>query len=315
MKLRLMYIVLLLLAILTSLIIFYLVDTHKAKARVAQGSEMVRSAGGNIEYARGGDGPEVFVIHGSGGGFDQGALIAGAVLPSGWSWIAPSRFGYLRSNIPDKASFAKQADAYARLMDSLGLTKVHVMAMSHGGPSALLFAANYPEHVSSLILLSCGVTALASDDQADANRKGDALTRIFRSDLAYWTVSTFMKQMLMTLMGADRAIFKELNPDQRQLVNQVIAWMKPVTLRADGVTFDNQAVMPGKEIAAIQAPTLIFHARDDRLQLFEHAGFAAKHIPQAEMVDFERGGHMLLIVEQEAVRSHIKAFLQEVEGL
>lgn len=309
-----MYIVLLLLAILTSLIIFYLVDTHKAKARVAQGSEVVRSAGGNIEYARDGDGPGVLVIHGSGGGFDQGALIAGAVLPPEYSWIAPSRFGYLRSDLPDEASFTKQAEAYARLMDSLGLTKVHVLAMSHGGPSALLFAANYPERVSSLILLSCGVTALASGDQTDANNKGDALTRVFRSDLAYWTVSTFMKQMLMTLMGADRSIIKELNPDQRQLVNQVIAWMKPVTLRADGVTFDNQAVMPGKEIAAIQAPTLIMHARDDRLQLFEQAEFAAEHIPQAEMVDFERGGHLLLIIEQEAVRSRIKAFLKEVDG-
>jgi pimeloyl-ACP methyl ester carboxylesterase len=42
----------------------------------------------------------VLVIHGSGGGFDQGGPIARASFGDGLRWIAPSRFGRLRSGVP-----------------------------------------------------------------------------------------------------------------------------------------------------------------------------------------------------------------------
>lgn len=51
----------------------------------------------------------MLVIPGSGGGFDQGELLVRAVLGDGFRWLAPSRFGYLRSTVPAGASFDEPA--------------------------------------------------------------------------------------------------------------------------------------------------------------------------------------------------------------
>jgi dienelactone hydrolase len=40
------------------------------------------------------------MIHGTGGGFDQGLLFARRLVDAGYRVIAPSRFGYLRSDFP-----------------------------------------------------------------------------------------------------------------------------------------------------------------------------------------------------------------------
>ncbi len=150
----------------------YLRDMHRAYERVANKGKVISSPYGDIEFVEGGSGTPVLVIHGSGGGFDQGELIASAVLGDQFHWIAPSRFGYLRSTLHAGATFDEQAQAYAHLLDHLGIYRVAVVALSHGGPSALLFAALYPDRVSSLTLLSCGVASSSDSNQASANRQG-----------------------------------------------------------------------------------------------------------------------------------------------
>ena len=47
---------------------------------------------------------------------------------------------------------------------------------------------------------------------------------------------------------------------------------------------------------------MIFHARDDTLQLYHNAEFAASTLPDAMLVSFERGGHLVLAVELAAIR-------------
>ena len=257
---------------------------------------------GDIEFLEGGSGRPVLVIHGSGGGYDQGQLIAEAALGNQFRWIAPSRFGYLRSGFRDGATWDDQAHAYAYLLDQLGIQKVAVVAMSHGGPSALLFAVLHPERVSSLALISCGVASSSEGDQAQANEKGDRLTTIFEHDPLYWAISTMFKRQLMGLMGADDAVVASLTPEQRQLFEDFIDYMNPVSLRSAGAAFDNQATLPGERIAAITAPTLIFHATDDTLQLYHNAEFAASTIPNARLIRFEKGGHFLIGVEQLKIR-------------
>lgn len=285
-------------------------DMHRAYARIASGSEVVPSPQGDIEFALDGAGPPVLVIHGSGGGFDQGKLLAQAVLGGGFRWIAPSRFGYLRSTLRSGATFDDQAHAYARLLDHLGIDKVAVVALSHGGPSALLFAVLHPERVASLTLLSCGVASSSDPDQAKANEQGDLLTTVFRHDLLYWSLSTVFHRQLLRLMGASDDVIQGLSPQSRLLVDQIVDFMNPVAPRSQGVVFDNQAALPNERIAAIRVPTLIVHATDDTLQLYRNAEFAAAHIPGARLVRFERGGHLLVAVEQFAISAAVRAFIR-----
>lgn len=281
----------------------YLADMNRAYERVLAKGTVLPSIYGDIEYTEGGSGPDVLVIHGSGGGYDQAELLVQAVLGDQFRWIAPSRFGYLSSTFHEGATWDDQAHAYAYLLDQLGVEKAAVIAMSHGGPSALIFALLHPERVSSLTLISCGVAPSAVSDQAQANRKGDMLTAIYRHDLYYWALTKLFRKQFMGLMGASDLVIESLTAGQVELAGRIIDHMNPVSLRTSGVSFDNKAILPGERITAIRVPTLIFHAKDDGLQLFHNADFAASNIPGARLLSFERGGHLLVIVEGSAIRT------------
>lgn len=243
----------------------YIWDMNRAYGQVRGKSMVLPSPYGDIEYTEGDSGPPVLVIHGSGGGYDQGELLVQAVLGEQFHWIAPSRFGYLHSTFHEGATFDDQAYAYAYLLDQLGIKKVAVVTISHGGPSALLFAVLYPERVSSLTLISAGVASSTTQDQTQANQKGEMLITIFKYDPLYWTITKLFKKQLMELMGANEAVIANLTPQQRELVDRIIEYMNPVSPRSAGAAFDNKAALPNERIAAVQAPTLIFHAADDTL--------------------------------------------------
>ena len=302
-KRPLTWIALALVAALVWLAAAYRADMNRAYTRVRSNGTVIASPYGDIEYTSGGSGPPVLVIHGSGGGYDQGELMVRAVLGEQFHWIAPSRFGYLRSTFRAGATFDDQAHAYAYLLDQLGIRKVAVVALSHGGPSALLFAVLHPERVSSLTLISAGVAASTDPNQTQASQKGDMLKTIFQHDFLYWTISCVFRKQLMELMGANTNVISSLTQPQRDLVDQIIDFMNPVAPRSAGTVFDNLAAMPNEKIAAIRAPTQIFHAVDDGLQLYRNAEYAAAHIPGAKLVRFERGGHLVICIEQGAIRA------------
>jgi pimeloyl-ACP methyl ester carboxylesterase len=285
-------------------------DMHRAYERIRGRSKVISSPYGDLEYAEGGAGQPVLVLHGSGGGFDQGELLARAVLGDRVHWIAPSRFGYLRSTFHEGATFDDQAHAYAFLLDHLEVRQAAVVTLSHGGPSALLFAVLHPDRVTSLTLISAGVASSKDASQAQANQQGNALAAIFQRDFAYWAVTTALRGRFLELMGVTPAVIATLTPAQRSLADEVIDSMNPVSPRAKGVSFDNRAAMPDGRIVAVRAPTLILHARDDTLQLFRNAEFAAASIPGSRLVGFERGGHLLLAVEQARIRALVAEHLQ-----
>ena len=232
-----------------------------------------------------------------------------AVLGDQFHWVTPSRFGYLGSEMPEGATWDEQAHAYAHLLDHLGLERVAVLALSQGGASAFLFAVLYPQRVSSLSCLSCGVAHSAEELQTEADQKGRMLAAIFNYDFPYWAVSKAFRRQFLSLMGADKDVVAGLTPAQLEIVTQVIDFMNPVAPRAVGATFDNQARLPGGRVAAITAPVLIIHARDDTLQLYHNAKFAAANIPGAELLSFETGGHLLLAIEQDPIRHAVQSFI------
>lgn len=292
----------------------YLVDMRRAYARIRDRSTIVQSPFGALEYTTGGSGPAVLVVHGGGGGFDQGELVVHAVLGDGLRWITPSRFGYLGSDMPAGATWDEQAHAFAWLLDHLGIERVAVVALSQGGPSALLLAVLHPERVSSVTCLSCGVVAVDGEDQAEANRKGNLLRTVFARDYLYWPISKFLRAQLMGVLAASRSVVANLSLEERALVERVITEMNPAAPRAAGVVLDNTAAMPGARIATISAPTLIVHAKDDLLQLYANAEFAVATIPGARRLSFETGGHVVMAVQREAIEEAVRAHIAANAG-
>src|SRR5687767_14580471 len=102
-------------------------ELAEAGARLEAGSRLIWTAAGPTEFIREGKGEPALVIHGAGGGYDQGLMIGHDTLGSGFDLIAPSRFGYLRTPLPGDLSPAAQADALALLLDALEVDEAVVV--------------------------------------------------------------------------------------------------------------------------------------------------------------------------------------------
>ena len=124
-----------------------------ALAKSDQGSLLITTRCGPIEFQEAGTGTQLLMVHGSGGGHDQGMAFSDKLTQRGIHVIAMSRFAYLRTPIPADASPAAQADAHVCVLDALGIAQAAVAGGSAGGPSALQMAIRHPNRVSALVLL------------------------------------------------------------------------------------------------------------------------------------------------------------------
>ena len=120
--------------------------------QLEEGSRVIETRRGPMEVAVMGEGPPVLVIHGGAGGYDQG-LLETRVLDN-FKFIAVSRPGYLRTPIETGRTPLEQADAFASLLDAMGIRQAAVIGTSMGGLVAIHFALHYPDRCRALVLVS-----------------------------------------------------------------------------------------------------------------------------------------------------------------
>jgi pimeloyl-ACP methyl ester carboxylesterase len=293
-------------------------DIRAARERMrGEGSQIIETDCGLIEYASskasaheasGGEDDPVLVVHGIFGGFDQGLVIAQGNVGERFHSIAPSRFGYLGTPLPVDASPARQADAYACLLDALSIERAAILGTSAGATSALQFALRHPDRCSALVLFSAN---LPGEVEAGLLPEPVAKT-IFKSDFIFWLMTTYFGSSMRSTMGVPEGF--ELTPEYEADVAQVMKTVLPVKPRSDGALFDmyisNPDVNTGYPLEEIAVPVLIVNAVDDPLTLYVNAQAAAERIPGARLVTISDGGHMLL-GHEERIRSEIAAFLDE----
>ena len=283
-------------------------DIRAARERVQNlGSRVVETACGPIEYATFGEGHPVLVIHGIFGGFDQGLVTARGQLGEGFRAIVPSRFGYLRTPLPDDASPAAQADAFACLLDALGIEQAAILGVSAGGTSAIQFALRHPDRCSALVLVSSNAPG-----EVEAGLPPKPLAKaLFRSDFVFWLLTTYFRSSMGSIMGVPKGF--ELTPEYEADIAETMETILPVSPRADGALFDmyvsNPDINTGYPLEEIAVPVLIINAIDDPLALYDNARAMAERIPGAKLVTVESGGHMLL-GHGERIRSEIGEFLE-----
>jgi len=299
-------------------------DMRAARERIASPERrVVRTACEPIEYARAGDGYPVLAVHGNAGGFDQGLLLADWSIDPGFQVIAPSRFGYLGSPMPSRASVTMQADAYAALLDALSLEQAAVVGYSAGSASAIQFAIRHPERVSALVL----VEPVAP---GKGPRKGlvmpwsisiiftifTVFTISLKSDFMYWAAITYFQSIVEgPWTGVPPGM--RLTPEDKADIRMLLSSILPVSARADGSSFDTYVSTPGLldasegdyPFGSIRTPALVVSAVDDPLALHENARALVEKIPNARLLAVSGGGHALLGHHDEA-RQGITEFLR-----
>lgn len=290
-------------------------DLAVAAGRAAQGSVLLATRCGPIEVQDAGEGLPLLMVHGSGGGHDQGMAWSRPLLQQGVRVIAVSRFGYLRTPRPADASPEAQADAHVCVLDALGLARAAVMGVSAGGPSALQTAIRHPGRVSALVLVvpiayKPGTVADSAPPLSDARDK--LLLRLLGSDLLFWSALQVAHDPLVRhLLATPPEQVAAASAAERARVDDLAARILPVSLRAAGLLDDTGLGkrLRAYDLAAVSAPTLVVSARDDGFGTYASAEYTAQQISGARFVGFDDGGH-LLVGHDEAVRAEVVDLLR-----
>ena len=273
-------------------------DIAVASAKAAQGSILITTRCGPIEYQKAGTGTPLLMVHGSGGGHDHGMAFAGKLTERGIRVIAMSRFGYLRTPMPFDASPAAQADAHVCLLDPLGINKAAVAGGSAGGPSALQMAIRHPDRVSALVLLvPLAYKPSTSADSAKplAPWAEALLMQLIGSDFLFWSALHVARdQVIRYVLATPPEQVHAASPQERARINSILDQILPVSSRAAGLRSDS---VLGKSLGPaalekVRAPTLVISVRDDGFGTYAGSKYTASQIKGAKFVGFEHGGHV-----------------------
>lgn len=268
-------------------------DMQAAHDRVSGDTKILRTDQYTIEYTVKGGGVPMLLLHGAGGGFDQGLWMGNTFLRDGYKFISVSRFGYLNSPIPSGASIKSQAAVYAALLDHLNIDKVIVVGGSAGGSSAMQFVNDYPNRSQALILISA--VSMVDHSLDDLPVQVRIIHLIQQSDYVYWVFTELLQSTILELMGIPPNTYKIFTPEQKEQAQAMLDDMHPMSRRYAG-TFNDNVMIQSFDLtkSRISVPTLIVHSKDDALVGYHHANHAHKNIRQSELVLLADGGHAML---------------------
>jgi pimeloyl-ACP methyl ester carboxylesterase len=285
--------------------------TRVANERIdALGLSELRTPDGTVRYLDVGHGTPVLLVHGMFGGSDAALRQLAPLVPGGFRLIVPSRFGYLGSSLPAGATPARQADAFADLLDHLGIARAAVVAVSAGATAALQLAIRHRCRVSALVLVSPNVPG----PHQDKRLMPPVVARtLLGSDRLMWLLRRRFPARLARLMGVPKG--RPFSAADRARVDAELDGLFPVARRVDGVLFDAFVSNPAVndcDLRRVIAPSLIVHAQDDALMPSWGAVGLSERVLGSRLLVIEDGGHLQL-GEHPEVETAVKELLLSIQ--
>lgn len=161
-------------------------------------------------------------------------------------------------------------DDIRAVYDACGLDRASIVAVSEGGPLAILFAATYPERVNHLVLYSTYANTSSSADEIAA----------FTSQLEVgWGTGFLTGRVVQHVDDAARAALARY---ERYACTPTMAAEK---YRSDSA-LDVRGVL-----AAVGVPTLVLHNRDDPFMPIASSRAIADGIPGARFTELNGDFH------------------------
>jgi pimeloyl-ACP methyl ester carboxylesterase len=128
------------------------------------------------------------------------------------------------------------------------------------------------------------------------------------ADFAWWAAEKIAPSILIRFVGVRPELFAASSQAEQSRVMQIVRRIKPLSRRFPGINVDSNPDLRRPPFEKIAVPTLVISARDDLFNTLPAAEFAATAIPNARLVVYETGGHLLVGREQE-VREVVNNFL------
>lgn len=279
----------------------------------AVGPAIVETGVGPVEVLSFGEGPAVLALHGAMGGYDQSEILAQTLGGAGYRFIAVSRPGYLGTPARVGLEVVRQGDACAALLDALGIERAGVMAVSGGGPPALMFASRHRERCWALVLVStCSVPVdvpiplhfHVTTFLARWRWIARQLERRATSDLEAMATQSIEDPEIRSRTLAD----PEVGPLFRRMMRSTFDRMdRRLTGTKADIRISRTTSYPLEEI---ETPALVVHGTKDKLVPYDpHATTFAARLPQVELLRVDEGEHVAIFTHRDLVRERVMAFL------
>lgn len=189
-------------------------------------------------------------------------------------------------------------DDLRAVLDAAGCERPAVFGVSEGGPMSMLFAATFPERVSSLVLYGTYARMVSCDDYEHGMPPAalDSLAQLIQADwggpvgLRYWAPS-----------AAGDAEFERW---WARLLRQGTSPAGAIALMELYREIDVRGAL-----ASIDVPALVVHRRDDMMIRIPQARFLAEQIRGAQLIELPGADHIPWVGNQDALLDEIEEFL------
>ncbi|WP_246245884.1 alpha/beta fold hydrolase [Paenibacillus lemnae] len=252
----------------------------------------------NLEYSVFGKGTPVLLFHGGHSGCQEEFGLE-KLAASGFSVITPSRPGYGLTSA--NGDLREACSHYKLLLEHLELDKVHVIAVSAGGPTGILFCAMFPDKVYSFTLQS----AVTKPWLTPQDKEYKVAKRIFKpgAEKNTWMMLAAMNNLLpkltfrMMASSFSKLPYREIS---KRLDSQSSVMFRAMNNRqrsCSGFLIDLEQCQQdySRELASIQAPILVMHSQNDSSVPLSHPNHVKALQPHSQICILDSWGHLIWI--------------------
>jgi 2-hydroxymuconate-semialdehyde hydrolase len=246
-------------------------------------------------------GEPLLLLHGTGPGA-TGAASFQPILPSLTTYrcLVPDLVGFGRSSHPEDLPagpgpwFARRVDAVIRLLDELGLDRVHLVGHSYGARVAVELVLRVPDRVGRVVLLAAGGTPVKADLKKltgfYVNPGTAAMRTLVDALLSRDDVDGLDDYVAQRFAVAAR-------PEVRRSFLAAMAAGEPAPVYDRAVLVD------------VAHPVLAAHGKDDGTIAPAASLFLVEHLPDSDLHLFAGCGHLLQFEVPTRLGALIREFL------
>ncbi|MDS0135024.1 MULTISPECIES: alpha/beta hydrolase [unclassified Amycolatopsis] len=287
--------------------------------------EEVGTARLHVRRTPGPDGVPAVYVHGLGGSSTNWTDLAALLSPvAGGTAIDLPGFGYSEPEEGFDFTLQAHADVVVKHIEAVG-GPVHLFGNSMGGAIALLVAAQKPELVKTLTLISPAVPDLRLDPRrlSDPRMAFAYLPLVgarVRAQLAALGPRERAAQVIK-LCFADPSRFPESRLDElteEHGARAGFAWAAPAMARSTFAIFRAWSTLGKASLWSVaplvKAPTLVVWGREDRVISVKRAVRTARAIPRARLLVLPRTGHVAQMERPVVVAKAVLGMWEHVEA-
>jgi 4,5:9,10-diseco-3-hydroxy-5,9,17-trioxoandrosta-1(10),2-diene-4-oate hydrolase len=255
-----------------------------------------------------GGGLPLVMLHGGGPGASAWSNF-GAALPGfaeHFRTLLIDQPGFGASDKPEVVGnyYRHAANHVLKLLDELGIDRVHLLGNSLGGGTAMRLALSHPDRVGRLVLMGPGGLSLNlfhADPTEGVQRLMDFAANPSREALRAFISTMVVNQNLVTDELVEERFADATAPGaQAAMASMGMSFWNPETAE-DGMLW--------REAHQLRKHTLLTWGREDRVNPLDGAMVALKLIPKATLHVFPNCGHWAQIEAADEFREVATNFL------